>query len=85
MYYLTPSFFSSSHKVIKRTNSCKKKKKRRRRIRYKMGGNERYIDIYKDSLYGVSKEQINTCTFQIGYNDTNSVCSMDIHAGNQMK
>lgn len=25
MYYLTPSFFSSSHKVIKRTNSCKKK------------------------------------------------------------
>lgn len=82
MYYLTPSFFSSSHIVIKRTNSCKKK---RRRIRYKMGGNERYMDIYKDSLYGVSKEQINTCTFQIGYNDTNSVCSMDIHAGNQMK
>lgn len=81
MYYLTPSFFSSSHKVIKRTNSCKK----RRRIRYKMGGNERYMDIYKDSLYVVSKEQINTCTFQIGYNDTNSVCSMDIHAGNQMK
>lgn len=78
MYYLTPSFFSSSHIVIKRTNSCKK-------IRYKMGGNERYIDIYKDSLYVVSKEQINTCTFQIGYNDTNSVCSMDIHAGNQMK
>lgn len=84
MYYLTPSFFSSSHIVIKRTNSCKKKK-RRRRFRYKMGGNERYMDIYKDSLYGVSKEQINTCTFQIGYNDTNSVCSMDIHAGNQMK
>lgn len=83
MYYLTPSFFYSSHIVIKRTNSCKKK--RRRRIRYKMGGNERYMDIYKDSLYGVSKEQINTCTFQIGYNDTNSVCSMDIHAGNQMK
>lgn len=29
MYYLTPSFFSSSHiqnVVIKRTNSCKKKK-----------------------------------------------------------
>lgn len=52
-----------------------------------MGGNERYMDIYKDSfiIYGVSKEQINTCTFQIGYNDTNSVCSMDIHAGNQMK
>lgn len=50
-----------------------------------MGGNERYMDIYKDSLYGVSKEQINTCTFQIGYNDTNSVYSMDIHAGNQMK
>lgn len=24
MYYLTPSFFSSSHIVIKRTNSCKK-------------------------------------------------------------
>lgn len=84
MYYLTPSFFSSSHIVIKRTNSCKKKR-RRRRIRYKMGGNERYMDIYKDSLYGVFKEQINTCTFQIGYNDTNSVCSMDIHAGNQMK
>lgn len=38
-----------------------------------MGGNERYMDIYKDSLYVVSKEQINTCTFQIGYNDTNSV------------
>lgn len=84
MYFLTPSFFSSSHIVIKRTNSCKKRKKRRR-IRYKMGGNERYMDIYKDSLYGVSKEQINTCTFQIGYNDTNSVCSMDIHAGNHMK
>lgn len=31
-----------------------------------MGGNERYMDIYKDSLYGVSKEQINTCTFQKG-------------------
>lgn len=24
------------------------------------------MDIYKDSLYGVSKEQINTCTFQKG-------------------
>lgn len=27
MYYLTPSFFSSSHIVIKRTNSCKKEEK----------------------------------------------------------
>lgn len=28
------------------------------------------MNIYKDSLYGVSKQQINTCTYQIGNNMT---------------
>lgn len=37
MYYLTPSFFSSSHIVIKRTNSCKKKKKEEEELDIKWG------------------------------------------------